>query len=413
MDNLETFSKQYLLDTYARDYTHFVRGDGARLYTNEGAEYIDFTAGIGVNALGHNHPKLIESIANQARKMIHISNLFYIDSQVELAKKIVELASESLESSDSRKCDSSDSNADSRHLRVFFCNSGLEANECAIKIARKYGESRKRYKIITLQNSFHGRSIATLKACGQDKMHTHFGPFPDGFIRANDIKDAISIAKRDKEVVAIFLELIQGEGGIYAMPRDLVRELADFCESSDILLMIDEVQSGIFRSGAFLTAQIYGIKPNVITLAKGLAGGVPIGAVITDKVDIFAPSEHGSTFGGNPLSTSAGITALEVLSAYQKNGELARHIKIFEAHLESLQNAFPGVILGVSGLGFMRGLKIKNDETLGAIIQKARENRVLVLKSGNATLRFLPPLLITKDELDEGFARLKGALEAL
>lgn len=425
MDNLENFSKQYLLDTYARDYTHFVRGEGAKLYTNEGVEYIDFTAGIGVNALGHNHPALVESIANQAQKVLHLSNLFYIDSQVRLAKKMVELAGQ--------------------NMRVFFCNSGLEANECAIKIARIYGERFKvdlgeshessadsressgdscesalfnayknhRYKIITLKNSFHGRSIATLRACGQDKMHTHFSPFPKGFLYAKDIGEAISLAKGDNAVVAIFIELIQGEGGIYALPKDEVAQLADFCAKSDILLMVDEVQSGVFRSGAFLASNYYGIKPNVVTLAKGLAGGVPIGAVMCDKVDIFAPSQHGSTFGGNPLSTSAGICTLEILESYAKSGELAKHIAIFDTELKAIKDEFSSVVLGVSGIGFMRGLKIKDDETLMRIIAKARENRLLVLRSGNATLRFLPPLLITKDEIGAGFARLRATLKEI
>lgn len=425
MDNLENFSKQYLLDTYARDYTHFVRGEGAKLYTNEGVEYIDFTAGIGVNALGHNHPALVESIANQAQKVLHLSNLFYIDSQVRLAKKMVELAGQ--------------------NMRVFFCNSGLEANECAIKIARIYGERFKvdlgeshesdaysressgdscestlfnayknhRYKIITLKNSFHGRSIATLRACGQDKMHTHFSPFPEGFLYAKDISEAISLAKGDSAVVAIFIELIQGEGGIYALPKDEVAKLADFCAKSEILLMVDEVQSGVFRSGAFLASNYYGIKPSVVTLAKGLAGGVPIGAVMCDKADIFAPAQHGSTFGGNPLSMSAGIATLEVLEAHKNSGALDKQIARFEAHLKEIADKFSNIILSVSGVGFMRGLKIKDDALLGEIVARARENRLLVLKSGNATLRFLPPLLISENEMDEGFRRLETALSGI
>ena len=427
-NELENFSKKYLLDTYARDYTHFVRGEGAKLYTDKGEEYIDFTAGIGVNALGHNHPALVESIASQAQKVLHLSNLFYIDSQAHLAKKMVELAGQ--------------------NMKVFFCNSGLEANECAIKIARIYGErfrvdssdsslrdshreskqsthelncdsslfdtyKNHRYKIITLKNSFHGRSIATLRACGQDKMHTHFSPFPNGFLYALDISEMIEIAKADSAVVAVFIELIQGEGGIYALPKEQVQELARFCEKRDILLMIDEVQSGVFRSGKFLASQYYEIAPNVVTLAKGLAGGVPIGAVMCDKGDIFAPSQHGSTFGGNPLSTTAGLTTLEVLEAHQKSGELAKNIALFDSQLQEIKNDFNSIVQGVSGIGFMRGLKIRDDETLGQIIAKARENRLLVLRSGNATLRFLPPLLITDGEIDEGFARLRSALSEI
>ncbi len=426
----KALSEKYLLNTYSRDYTHFTHGQGARLFTKGGAEYIDFTAGIGVNSLGHNHPQLVESIAEQAKKLLHLSNLFYIDSQAKLAQKMVALAGQ--------------------EMRVFFCNSGLEANECAIKIARIYGERTRlnsdsaesgddsadscaknsadsatcgdskgdlftayknhRYKIITLQNSFHGRSIATLRACGQDKMHTHFSPFPEGFIYAKDIDDAIAIATQDRAVVAIFLELIQGEGGIYAMPKDAVQRLERFCRQNDVLLMLDEVQSGVFRSGEFLSAQVYGIKPNVVTLAKGLAGGVPIGAVMCDKLDIFAPSQHGSTFGGNPLSTTAGIAALSALESHKNSGKLRENIEIFEAQLESIKSEFGAVVSGVSGIGLMRGLKIKNDEILGAIINKARENRLLVLKSGNATLRFLPPILITESEILEGFSRLRTAL---
>lgn len=433
-NDLESFSKQYLLDTYARDYTHFVRGNGAKLYTDKGEEYIDFTAGIGVNALGHNHPALVESIANQAQKVLHLSNLFYIDSQSHLAKKMVELAEQD--------------------MKAFFCNSGLEANECAIKIARIYGERFKvnsndsslrgarsdsecneaiqkdlhdssgessifdayknhRYKIITLKNSFHGRSIATLRACGQDKMHTHFSPFPKGFLYAKDISEMIEMARADNAVVAVFIELIQGEGGIYALPKEQVQKLARFCDERDILLMIDEVQSGVFRSGKFLAANHYDIKPNVVTLAKGLAGGVPIGAVLCDKGDIFAPSQHGSTFGGNPLSTTAGLTTLGVLETYQKSGALDKHITLFVSQLQDIKSAFSSVVQGISGIGFMRGLKIKDDETMSAIIAKAREKRLLVLRSGNATLRFLPPLLITKDEIEEGFARLREAMREI
>lgn len=433
-NDLESFSKQYLLDTYARDYTHFVRGDGAKLYTDKGEEYIDFTAGIGVNALGHNHPALVESIANQAQKVLHLSNLFYIDSQSHLAKKMVELAGQD--------------------MKAFFCNSGLEANECAIKIARIYGERFKinsndsslrgarsdsecnevtqkdlhdssgessifdayknhRYKIITLKNSFHGRSIATLRACGQDKMHTHFSPFPKGFLYAKDISEMIEMASADNAVAAVFIELIQGEGGIYALPKGQVQELARFCDERDILLMIDEVQSGVFRSGKFLASNYYEITPNVVTLAKGLAGGVPIGAVLCDKGDIFAPSQHGSTFGGNPLSTTAGLTTLGVLESYQKSGALDKHITLFVSQLQDIKSAFSSVVQGISGIGFMRGLKIKDDETMSAIIAKAREKRLLVLRSGNATLRFLPPLLITKDEIEEGFARLREAMREI
>ncbi|RDU61635.1 aspartate aminotransferase family protein [Helicobacter sp. MIT 14-3879] len=392
MDNLEKLDKEYILNTYSRDYTHFVYGNGSRIYTNNNIEYIDFTSGIGVNSLGHNNKKLINAINTQASKLIHLSNLFLIESQVKLAKKMVDLSL--------------------YKMKVFFCNSGLEANECAIKIARKYGKNSSRFKIITLKNSFHGRSIATLKACGQDKMHKHFSPFPDGFLYASNVSEAIKIAKNDKEVVGILLELIQGEGGVYAIPKDSILELEQFCRQNDVLLMIDEVQSGIYRSGEFLASNLYNISPDVISIAKGLAGGIPIGATMTNKVDIFSPSDHGSTFGGNPLSTSAAICVLDTLESYKKSNKLKENIDIFNDKLEYIANKYD-FIKEVSGIGFMRGLKIINDETLSKIINKARDNHLLLLKSGNSTLRFLPAINITKDEIYEGFYRLSKALDSL
>lgn len=389
MDNLEKMDKEYVFGTYARDYTHFTHGRGARIYTNDNIEFIDFSSGIGVNSLGHANKGLVEVISTQAGKILHSSNLFLIEPQARLAKKIVELSG--------------------YKMKVFFSNSGLEANECAIKLARKYGENKNRFKIITLKNSFHGRSITTLKACAQDKMHKHFSPFPDGFIYANDIKEAITLAKEDGKVVGIMLELIQGEGGVRAFDKNEVLELSQFCKNNDILLMIDEVQSGIYRSGEFLASQVYNISPDIISLAKGLAGGIPIGATISSK-DVFEIGDHGSTFGGNFLSTSASLYVLDALDSYKKSGDLALNIELFENYLFELKNNFSNIILDVSGLGFMRGLRLINDEVLANILNLAKKHRILVLKSGNATLRFLPPINISKDEIIEGFSRLKGVL---
>ncbi len=393
MDNLEQLDKDFVLHTYARDYTHFVRGLGARIYTDKNEEYIDFTAGIGVNSVGHSNNALIKTISTQASKILHSSNLFLIEPQAKLAQKIAQNMEE--------------------RVRSFFCNSGLEANECAIKIARKYGESSSRFEIITLKNSFHGRSIATLKACGQDKMHKHFAPFPEGFSYAQNISEAMDIADKNKRVVAIFIELIQGEGGIYALPKTEVQKLRDFTRQNDILLMIDEVQSGVWRSGEFLTSKIYDIKPDVVSLAKGLAGGVPIGATITNKIDIFESSDHGSTFGGNFLATSAALCVLELLESYKKSGELDKHIAYFESHLQNLLSKHSDIFYEICGIGFMRGLKMRDDETLSLLVALARKHHLLLLKSGNATLRFLPPLTITKAEMDEGFDRLDLALKEL
>lgn len=392
-DNLEEIDKEFVLNTYSRDYIHFTHGNGARIYTNKNEEFIDFTSGIGVNSLGHNHAKLISEIQDQAKKIIHSSNLFLIPSQAKLAQKISQIAG--------------------YYAKTFFCNSGLEANECAIKIARKYGESTNRFEIITLKNSFHGRSIATLSACGQDKMHKHFAPFLSGFIHAKNIKEAINIANERKSVIAIFLELIQGEGGIYEMPKNDIIELRQWSEENNILLMVDEVQSGVYRSGEFLTSQIYDIVPDVTTLAKGLAGGIPIGATITTKVDIFESGDHGSTFGGNFLSTKAALCVLEVLQNYKDSKELEKNINFFDKKLKEICNSHKDIFKQISGIGFMKGIKIKDDEILNKIIKNTKKHKLLLLKSGNSTLRFLPPLLISQDEINEGFQRFKEAVKEL
>lgn len=393
MDNLEQIDKEYVLHTYNRDYTHFTHGDNAKIYDINGATYIDFTSGIGVNSLGHNNKDLVKAISKQAEKILHLSNVFVIESQAKLAKKLVELSKDK--------------------MRVFFSNSGLEANECAIKIARKYGESNNRFEIITLKNSFHGRSIATLKACAQDKMHKHFAPFPEGFLYANDIDEAIQLSQKRKNIVAIMLELIQGEGGVYAMPKEKVKNLESWCKNNDILLIIDEVQSGIYRSGELLTSHIYGIKPDIISLAKGLGGGVPIGATLTNKIDIFEASDHGSTFGGNPLSTTAGLCVLNTLESFKNSGELDTNIKYFANKIEQICNQNQNIFTEVSGIGFMRGIKTMNDELLSKIIKTAKDNHLLVLKSGNATLRLLPPITITKEEINQGFERLQNTLDEI
>lgn len=392
LENLEQIDKEYILHTYSRDYIEFKSGQNAKLYDKNGICYIDFTSGIGVNSLGHNNKNLVESISNQA-KILHLSNLFVIPPQAKLAKKLVELSKDK--------------------MRVFFSNSGLEANECAIKIARKYGERSNRFEIITLKNSFHGRSIATLRACGQDKMHKHFAPFPNGFLHASDINEAINIASNKKSVVAIMLELIQGEGGVKAMPKDEIKNLESWCKKNDVLLIVDEVQSGIYRSGEFLASQIYDIKPDIVSLAKGLGGGVPIGATMTSKIDIFEAGDHGSTFGGNLLASAAGLCVLENLESYKKSGNLDNNIKYFDEKLEQICKDNQRIFTHTSGIGFMRGIKTKNDELLFSIIKKAKQKGVLVLKSGNATLRFLPPLTITKDEIDTGFKALADALNEI
>ena len=392
--DLKQMDLDYVLHTYGRNYTHFVRGNGAKLFDDSGRDYIDFGAGIAVCSVGHGNERLANAICKQARELIHTSNLYLIEPQAKLARELV------LQSG--------------YDMRVFFANSGAEANEGAIKIARKFGEvdgEVKRYQIITLDSSFHGRTISTLKATAQSKMHHYFGPFPDGFVYAKDIQD---IPNKISDVTcAVLLELVQGEGGITPFDRSEIQALAKLLKEKNILLMIDEVQTGIYRSGELFASQCYKITPDVITTAKGLAGGVPIGAVMTRLKDIFAPGDHGSTFGGNFLSTRAALEVLEILKEEKQSGRLDKTILYFSQKLQALQKSYPEIFIEEIGLGLMRGLRVRDLDTLTHFLQKAYENGVLVLKSGKNTARFLPSLTITKEEIDEGFNRIETALKTM
>ncbi|RAX56628.1 aspartate aminotransferase family protein [Helicobacter monodelphidis] len=394
-DKERQLDEQYILSTYNRNYVHFEYGKGATLFDIQGKDYIDFCAGIAVCSVGHGNEELAEAISEQAKKMIQISNLYYIHNQAELAKEIITL-----------------SELDGK---MFFCNSGAEANECALKIARKYGEIRKNgaYKIITLENSFHGRTISTLKATGQMKMHQYFGPYPDGFLYAKNLADIRRIVNENQECCAVLLELILGEGGIRSHQIEEIASLAKWLKEQHILLMIDEIQTGVFRSGEFLASQLYGIKPDVVTLAKGLAGGVPIGAVITTLKDIFAYGEHGSTFGGNPLSTRAGLKTLEILCRERKSGRLSNRIFLFDKELQSLVHKFPHLFMEAVGVGLMRGLKLTNPSYQQSILQECFKQGVLVLRSGSDVIRFTPPLVLSQQELNEGFRRFSLACSSL
>ncbi len=391
---LKDLEEKYILPTYTRNYTNFVSGKNAVLKDDTGKDYIDFTSGIAVVSVGHGNEKVAKAICDQVSNITHISNLYVIEPQVKCAERIVK------QSGYDMKC--------------FFANSGAEANEGAIKIARKYGEVEgqvKRYKIITLDQSFHGRTITALKATGQEAMHNYFGPFPDGFAYAKDI-DAIE-PMLDEHTVAVMIELVQGEGGVQPLDKQKVQALAKLLKAKDILLMVDEVQTGVYRTGEFLASNVYEIEPDVITLAKGLGGGVPIGVVMTTKKDIFKPGDHGSTFGGNYLSTAAANAVLDILEAEKNSGELDRILIKFGTHLEELFNKYPNLFTQSVGFGLMRGLRAKDADTLASIIKSAYEKGVLVLKAGRNTLRFLPPLTITDVEMIEGFKRLDEALSSL
>ena len=393
MENLEQIDKEYVLNTYARTYVNFTKGVNATLYDDKGSDYIDFTSGIGVTSVGHGNMQVANKIFEQVSNLTHTSNLYSIKPQALLAKKIQELC-----------------NYD---IRVFFANSGAEANEGAIKIARTYGETKfanKRYKIITLENSFHGRTITTVKATGQASMHqSKFAPYPDGFTFNSSIDDIYNCI--DDETVAVMIELVQGEGGVQPFDKKEIQELAKFLKDNDILLIVDEVQTGIYRTGEFLASNLYEITPDIITLAKGLGGGVPIGAVLTTHKDIFTIGDHGSTFGGNYLVTAASLEVLDILEKLKDSGTLDETIIYFTNKLNEIYENNKEIFIANVGLGLMRGLRAKDGDTLATVIKTAFEHKIMVLKAGKNTMRLLPALTISKSEIDEGFKRLQIALD--
>ncbi|TLS71346.1 aminotransferase class III-fold pyridoxal phosphate-dependent enzyme [Aliarcobacter thereius] len=381
----------YILPLYNRLEVSFVKGKKSILYDEKGKNYVDFASGVGVNSLGYANKKVVKTIKQQANKIVHSSNIYQIKSQEKCAKKIVELSS--------------------YDMKCFFCNSGAEANESAIKLARKYGNIKfktPKYKIITIKNSFHGRTIATLKATAQEDKHKYFAPYPDGFVYANDINEAINMI--DDSTVAVMLELILGEGGILMQDIHQVKELEKVLKEKKLLLIIDEVQTGVYRSGNFLLSQYFGIKPDIVTLAKGLASGIPIGLMMTSLKNIFTFGDHGSTFGGNHLSTTVCSKVLNILEKYSNSGELNENIKYFNSCLQYIINKYPNIFLKKSGFGFMQGLVLKDENLLNDIINLALKNGVLVLKSGKNIIRFLPPIIITKSEITEGFQRFEDIL---
>lgn len=392
---LEQIDKEYVLNTYARNYVNFKRGINSTLFDENDKDYIDFTSGIAVVSVGHGNKRVADKIYEQVSNITHISNLYAIEPQALLAKKLNELSG--------------------MDVATFFSNSGAEANEGAIKIARKYGETKfknKKYKVLTLEHSFHGRTITTVKATGQDSMHTpNFAPYPDGFSHKSSIKDIYDSI--DDETVAVMIELVQGEGGVQPFDKEEIQQLAKFLKEHEILLIIDEVQTGVYRTGEFLASNLYEIEPDIITLAKGLGGGVPIGAVMTTHKDIFSPGDHGSTFGGNYLVTTAALEVLNILEEQKDSGALDEAMIYFNGKLNEIYENNKELFTQNVGLGLIKGLRVKDADTLTSILKAAFDNGVLVLKAGKNTLRLLPPLTISKDEINEGFKRLQNALDEI
>ena len=392
--DIKAIDKKYVLPTYARADVEFVRGENATLFDAEGKKYIDFTSGIGVVSVGHANKRVAEALCKQVSEITHISNLYYIAPQALAAQKVVE--------------------ASGYDMQCFFGNSGAEANEGAIKIARKHGERDgeiKRYKIITLNHSFHGRTITTVKATGQESMHNYFGPFPDGFVYADGI-DAIE-SLLDDHTAGVMIELIQGEGGVEPQDKEKVQKLAQLLKEKEIPLIVDEVQTGCYRIGEFTASQAYGIEPEIITLAKGVGGGVPVGIVMTTLKGVLSAGDHGSTFGGNYLSSRAVCEVVDILNECKASGDLEITSLLFNNALEAFYKEHQDIFTQKVGIGMMCGLRVRDAETLATIIDRARQNGVMVLKAGRNTLRFLPPLTITKEEIDEGFKSLTAAISGL
>ncbi|MDN5326088.1 MAG: acetylornithine/N-succinyldiaminopimelate aminotransferase [Moorella sp. (in: firmicutes)] len=393
MDNAAIVSRgeKYVMRTYGRYPMALVRGEGARVWDADGKEYLDFVSGLAVNSLGHCHPRVVEAIREQAGRLIHCSNLYWIEPQVELARLLVE---------------------NSALDKVFFCNSGAEANEAAIKLARKYAKEHRgpeSYEIITMRRSFHGRTLATLTATGQEKFHHGFAPLPAGF-RYVPFNDLSSLrAAVGPRTCAVMLEPVQGEGGVYAANKDYLQAVRALCDDEGLLLIFDEVQCGLGRTGYLFAYQYYEVEPDILTLAKALAGGVPIGAMLAKEkaASAFTPGDHASTFGGNPLATAAGVAAFKAL-LQEGLVENARVLgQYFYQQLEGLAREFPQLI-EVRGRGLLLGVEI--DGPAGEVVAACQERGLLINSLHGHVLRFLPPLIVTREDIDRAVTILKEAL---
>ena len=386
---IKSLTHQHIMNTYGRFPVALDHGEGATLYDPEGREYIDFTSGIGVTALGYGNQPWAEAVADQAKKLGHTSNLFYTEPPAKLAEILCRRTGESA---------------------VFFANGGGEANEGMIKLARKYSFDKYgqgRSTIITLKNSFHGRTVTTLKATGQDVFHNYFFPFTEGFryAAANDLSSLEAAAGDD--VCAVMVELVQGEGGVLPLGQDYVKALAKLCAERDWLLLADEVQTGVGRTGTLFAFQQYGIVPDAVSFAKGIAGGLPMSGVLANEKcrNVLGPGTHATTFGGNPVCAAAGLVVQETLS-----DAFLEEVKAKGTYLrESIESLNLPCFGKTRGLGLMIGIEVKEGFTNRDIANRLIENGLLVLTAGPG-MRLLPPLVITREELDAGLEIMKKVL---
>lgn len=381
---------QYYQGTFKRQPLTLVRGEGTRVWDSNGRMYLDFVAGIAVNILGHCHPAIIEAVQQQVTQLVHVSNLYYNVRQIELAELL---------------------GIQSGGMRSFFSNSGAEANEGAIKLARKYGRLHRNgaFEIISIDNSFHGRTMATTAATGQPSYQATWAPLPEGFkqVPFNDlqaIKDATS-----EKTAAILVEVVQGEGGIWPTSLEYMQGLRAWCDEQNLVLICDEIQAGSGRTGKFFSWEHYGIRPDIVTLAKGLAGGVPIGAMLTaPRTDIFVPGDHGTTFGGNPIACAAGSATIRTINELNLLDNATKMGEYWKSKLELLCAKYE-FIDSPRGIGLMRAVNVKRG--LGAsIVQSAMEHGLLLNSTAPDTIRMLPPLILTKADIDEATELLDKTL---
>ena len=385
----------HVMATYGRLPIALSHGQGCRVWDVNGKSYLDALGGIAVNTLGHNHPKLVPALQNQIAKLIHCSNYYHVPLQETLAAKLVALSG--LEN-------------------VFFCSTGLEANEAALKLARKFGHDKgiERPEIVVYEKAFHGRSIATLSATGNPKVQAGFGPLVEGFIRVpiNSIEALKAATAGNPNVVAVFFEAIQGEGGVNSMTDDYLRQARKLCDENDWLLMIDEVQCGMGRTGKWFAHQWSGIKPDVMPLAKGLGSGVPVGAVVAGPkaAHIFGPGNHGSTFGGNPLAMRAGVETIRIM---EEEGLLANAVKVGDHLRASLSRELTGVrgFKEIRGRGLMLGIELA--QPCGELVKRAADNGLLISVTAETVIRIVPSLIMTTAEADEVVAILCPLIKQL
>ncbi|HLH60355.1 MAG TPA: acetylornithine transaminase [Ktedonobacteraceae bacterium] len=382
--------QKYYQGAFKRQPVTFVHGEGTHVWDTDGKVYLDFVAGIAVNVLGHCHPAVVKAVQEQVTQLIHVSNLYYNTRQIELAEQLGLL---------------------SNGMRSFFSNSGAEANEGAIKLARKYGRLHREgaFEIISMERSFHGRTLATTAATGQAYYQATWVPLPDGFkqVPYNDL-DALKAAT-SKKTVGILLEAIQGEGGIWPGTQEFIRGVRQWCDEQNLVMICDEVQAGMGRTGKFFSWEHYGVTPDIVTMAKGLAGGIPIGAMLTGpRTDVFAPGDHGTTFGGNPVASAAAIATIKTILDENLMENAAKMGKAWRGKLEQFCAKYP-FIDSPRGIGLMQAVNVKH-ELAHAIVQQALEHGLLLNALGPNTLRIVPPLIVSQEDVDEAADLLDKAL---